>query len=351
MVIKKSDALSMGQIRECNNAYIKLKVANARTLPNLSKGRIWEHSNEIILPNIIFTEKEERIETETLLGEKITIHKEWEKYNPENWQREIIEKDYAFQVVGIYDIEEFSDENILYTSTMGLSDILIEDKSVGTQESSAIIVTVNSIANVENVKKALLAEDIIVKNRIQEELNPNVEAIRTTENFYTKSQIAPQYMQILIFALSLSTLIMTITSIVIQTTQNIKEVYKQENNIGVLKAVGYKNAYIRNIILTKSLYTTITALVLAITIFNFAFMLGKEWVNQFGNEELQGITQREIQEQVVRISNILIQVEARDYIFTIMGVLLITLLSTYCVISRIVKKDAAYLLKNKEEKT
>lgn len=251
--------IKIGQYEYSGN--LSIIGSDETTQPNIVKGRGIKagEQNVCIIPKKFYTDytvfnydKTKYIDGEELLGKKIEI----EYYSYDESSDDVKIKDRytkEFEVIGIYNAEENAIEaNTAFVSYADLEEIIknredntIRNPNVIYSNNSSIIAIVDNSLNVET---ALLEIQNLGYRAI----------VRSVANIQLVNIIN-------IVTIIVSTFLIVIAVINIAGS-SIKSIYERKYEIGMMKAIGYKNKEISRILFTENLIISIGAYVLALIV-------------------------------------------------------------------------------------
>jgi putative ABC transport system permease protein len=218
--VKEAVGVYIGMVSIGNSPFstiigINPKDSNMAGL-TITKGKLFaDDSNEVILGKLSAEELNKTI------GDNITIEQE------------------EFKITGIYETGDANQDQGSYSSLKTVQKLLDDENNV-----SMIYVKVNSGADVEEVTK-----------RIDNKYNDSITTITSISDMTT---IANSLDMVNAASWAISLLAIVIGGIGIINTM-IMSVYERTREIGVLKAVGWKNRRILGMILGESIVLTVTA--------------------------------------------------------------------------------------------
>jgi ABC-type antimicrobial peptide transport system permease subunit len=266
-VIKDSEYNSHGTISKIDNVEsnysISLIGSDVNTQPYVIKGRnIKEGETKVcIVPSKYFLDsvyvnynKDNYINGEDLLGKKISIEyyaydcslgdynaKKYKTFNDE------------YEVIGVYD----SDENYMYGDDcfIAFSDIYEINKNVEDYN----IPDPNTNYSSSNTLYAIVNNSLNVETSLEKIQQLGYRAlVRSTAN----TQIV--YIINVVTSIVLAVLIVIIVANI--TTSSIKSITERQYEVGMLKAMGYKNKNIKGILLCENLIISIRAYIIGFLI-------------------------------------------------------------------------------------
>ena len=261
------------------NGSINLLGADKDIQPNIIAGREIEKNEKLvcIIPKEFYpynsTEKYQKdkvIDGESLIGKEIKINYNSYYYKPaESILKNTFSK--TFTVIGVYDNEEsFSNNNDCYISFDDIYEIqeTIENDS---EIIDQIVVFPNSVYAIidssDNMKKAV--EDI-------QNLGYNATP-RSVANIDLINVI-----NVVAILITVVILLIVVVNLVISS---IKSINDRSYEIGMLKAIGYKDKNIQNIVFTENLIIGVLSYIITL-IFAFILMLIAKYKIVSGNREL-----------------------------------------------------------------
>lgn len=247
------------------NMRLSFKGADVNIQPSVIQGRNIENgeTNVCLIPNKIYYgkysqnkeqvyDREAYINGEDFLGKKINIYYfSYDESNGERIRKETFTEE--FEVIGIYDVDEYPFEDNLFVS---FEDVIKINKNV--EENTVLNPNVIYSGPDEQII-AYVDNSLNLNNTMEkvEELGYRC-IVRSTVNTYIVVIIN------VVTAIVLSVLMIIVLSSI--TTSSIKAIDDRKYEIGILKAIGYKNKNIKTILLFENLIIGIRAYLIGLII-------------------------------------------------------------------------------------
>lgn len=312
---------------EFENISIGLIGVGNYTQPNIIKGRnIEDGENKVcIIPKRLYTDSiyedydiNKYVNIEDLLGKKISIeyysYDEGSKDTNRSINKNFIEE---YTVVGVYDeTENVMDSNSLFIPysdvnciNQNIKDNTILNPNVVYSNKSTIMAIVNNSLNVEKVLEDI--QQLKYRALVKSTANTNL-------------------LNIVNLITSIVLIVLVIIIFVNIVSSSIKSVNERKYEIGMMKAIGYKNNTIQNILLTENLIIGIKAYLAGLIISIFSM----------------GILQNFIFKKYYGLDKINIKINIPISIAVMIVVVIVPLISTFFTSKNIAKKNPVIL--NKE---
>lgn len=261
--------------------YISLIGANNDIQPNVVVGRNIKKNekNVCIIPKDFYPydrldnyDKNKVIDGESLIGKTIEIEYNSYYYKPvETVTKNTYNK--VFNVIGVYDSEDMvSNNNECYISFDDVHEIYTTSDDDSEVIGNHIMVKPNSVY-------AIIDNPLNMENVIKDIQNLGYRAVPKS----TANTDLINVVNICGILVAFIILIIVISSLIISSIKSINE---RSYEIGMLKAIGYKNKYIQNIVFTENLIIGILSYVITI-ILAFLIMLTVKFGVISGNYELE----------------------------------------------------------------
>lgn len=226
-----------------NDGTIKVNGGNYNATPDVMAGRKFEdgESNVAIIPNkfipdsrLSFSEpisNNKGIEGKDLLGKEIQC----------KFEDDII---YTFTVVGVYDFEIVDQaRNTIYIPYSDMDNITSDKYKLTSETKEPVVAVVDEYNNVEKVINELYADGM------------------SSYTMISFDQLIPTFVDIVGLVISIIVFIVAIITI---STNTMKVVRDREPEIGMLKAIGYKNSLILKILNIETLLVGVLGFIISI---------------------------------------------------------------------------------------
>lgn len=338
---------------ENTNGYTYIQPVNEQICPEVIKGRkiTEEDKYAIIIPNKICANgttndeysnvvlekqniKEMYIDGENLIGNTITI--EFQKNNELICQK-------AFEIIGVYDSDKYSDTETLYTSKDTIKEINKEMSYI--PEDLIIEVVVDDINNILEVENNLYESGLKNESKIQSEIKKNKSNTLEEKNiaFVTNIHIETQDMikKLLLFFIVASILILVVFLI----TSNVNKSYLSTREIGILKVEGYTNKEIQKLAIMENIIVCLISIIISLIIFEIIKLSANVFGNYIIEKDIVGITMNKIKRQIYYIKKIPQQVNLIFLVVMSIIIIVIESLNTFFINRRILSKNIKEILK------
>lgn len=335
---------------EVTNGYTYIQPINIQTCPNVIKGRMITEEDEyaIILPNKIFAngaindeynnavEKKDIekmcINGENLIGSKITI--EFQKD-----ENKLLEK--SFEVIGIYDSEQYNSTETLYIPKTTIKEI---NKELKYEPKDLFIkVVVDKIENLQEVEEKIIQNGLKNQMAIQKEASNNYDIVERNIATATNLKIETQnsIKKLLIFFISTSIIIFIILLVI----TNINKTYLDTRELGILKVEGYTNKQIQAITILENIFICLISIAISLFLFEFLKIIFEILSNYIIEKDTLSITINELKEQIFYIKKI--PQKLNLILVAINGIFIsvIVVINTFLINKRILSKNLNEIIK------
>lgn len=338
---------------ESTNGYTSINPINTLTCPDVIKGRkiTEEDKYVILLPdkvcangvqnqeyyNVVLEKKDIGkmcINSENLIGEQITI--EFKKEN-----NKLFEK--SFEVIGIYDSEQYNSTENLYIPKTTIKEI---NKEIGYEPQDLFMkIVVDKMENLQEVEKILIQEGLNEQTKIETEVNNNQANNIDEKNIAVVTQLTLKTQnaikKISIFCFSSSIIIFIILLII----TNINKTYLASRDLGILKLEGYTNKQIQKITIIENILVCLISFVISLFMFQILKIIIDMLSNYIIEKETLSITINKLKEQIYYVKKIPQKLNWILTIINMLSIIIIVGINSFWINKRILSKNINEIIK------
>ena len=261
-----AELINIGE-EQIKEGYIGLYGASEDIQPNIIKGRgiLDNESNVCVIPNTFYPyntypeyDTSKKIDGESLIGKEILI--QYYSYDESGIDRKVKDTfNKSFKIVGVYDVSEnVSEINYCYIPFNDMEDIYTTAKEATIYNSNTTYSQYDSVM-------AIVDSSLNVNGVIEKIESLGYRAI-------VRSVVNTQLIDIINVVSIVISVVIVIIVLVNLTISCIKSLKERSYEIGILKAIGYKNKNIEKILLTENFIISAIAYIIAIILSIFIML-------------------------------------------------------------------------------